>query len=291
MKATTLEPVVVGVTGKGENTGALRFAAEQAGREGREVVIAHAVHQVLPPPPPSVLLTYSSLELVGSQIATEVLEELHALSSAALTASGLARPGKPVDVLVDLSADARCLVLQHRALTRLRRVITGSTVAGVATHAHCPTVSVPAGWTTDRSPSYVTVGVHETGLPGSVVEMGFSEAAARGRALRVVHAWRLDGAYEDMVAGGIGDDLRAQAQIRLHEAVSKVHSRYPDVAVEIEVQYQWPIDALLELSEDSDLLVLGRHGGMTPMPHRLGSIAHTLIGQAKCPVMVVPVSA
>jgi nucleotide-binding universal stress UspA family protein len=284
----TVKPLVVGVTGKGENTGALKFAAEQAAREGCDVTLAHAVHQVLPPPPPSVLLTYSSLEEVGNQIVNEVVEEFQGLSTAPLRTSGLVRPGKPVPVLVDLSSDALCIVLQHRAVAKLRRVFTGSTAAGVAAHAHCPVISVPAAWTTDRSSAVITIGVHETGMPDSVVEAGFAEAAARGCDLRVVHAWRLDGAYDEIITGGITDDVRAEAEARLNGAVGHVRGRYPDVTVEIEVQYQWPADALLQMSEDSDLLVLGRHGGTPPLPERLGSIARTLIREAKCPVMVVP---
>ena len=55
---TTRGGVVVGVTGPGRETAALKFAAEWAARERAEVVLVHAYGAALPPPPPSVLMTY-----------------------------------------------------------------------------------------------------------------------------------------------------------------------------------------------------------------------------------------
>ena len=57
--------IVVGVTGTNRETAAMLFAAECARRVGAEVVLAHAFHQALPPPPPSTLMTYAEAEDVA----------------------------------------------------------------------------------------------------------------------------------------------------------------------------------------------------------------------------------
>lgn len=290
MSTTDALPLVVGVTGAGQNTSALGWAAGEATREGCGVVLVHAAHQTLPPPPPSVLLTYAALEDVGDQIAKEVAEEFVALAGDAVPCTASSRRGGPVDVLVDLSGDARLVVLQHRDLSRLARIAVASTAHGVAARARCPVVSVPEHWSAPDGTTRVTVGVHEEGAPLPVLEAAFAAAHARGVPLRVVHAWRLDGGYEDIVSATAIAEWRAQQRESLAGAVQEVGARHPDVPVELEVRYERPADVLVEQSAQSDLLVLGRSSHHRPLPSRLGSVVRTLIRESRCPVMVVPVA-
>ena len=83
---TTRGGVVVGVTGPGRETAALKFAAEWAARERAEVVLVHAYGAALPPPPPSVLMTYSEAADVADRAG-------RGGSSWAFTRG--ARPGRP----------------------------------------------------------------------------------------------------------------------------------------------------------------------------------------------------
>lgn len=75
MDTSTEGAVVVGVTGPGRETAALRFAADLATREGTEVVLVHAYGTALPPPPPSVLMTYAEAADVAEWLVKEVREE------------------------------------------------------------------------------------------------------------------------------------------------------------------------------------------------------------------------
>jgi nucleotide-binding universal stress UspA family protein len=289
MDERTPGSILVGVNAAGQNTAALRFAAEEAERHGCPITLVHAVHQVMPPPPPSVLLTYDALEDVGRELVAEVVEELAPFNRGGVPVTTVVRSGHPVNILVDLSQGARAVVLQRRSLSKLHRVFTGSTVIGVGAHAHSPVISVPASWTPPRSAGRVTVGVHEDGTPESVLGVAFAEASARNAPLHVFHAWRLADVYADLVPRPGEDPWTEHARRALEEQVAPLREKYPDVPVSLEVRYQWPADALLELATTSDLLVVGRHSTLAPLLQRIGSMARTSISHADCPVMVVPV--
>src|SRR5436190_15037498 len=77
--------ILVGVTGRGENTAALRWAAQEAARSGRHLTLAHAVKSVLPPPPPSVLMIPEPTFEAGRTVVDDVGEELHGLTDVDLT--------------------------------------------------------------------------------------------------------------------------------------------------------------------------------------------------------------
>lgn len=279
-------PVVVGVTADGDNTGALVFAAGEARRLRVQVRLVHAAHEVMPPSSQSVLVGYQDLDEVF-EVVLSGARHVFAQVAPDVMLETVARLGRPVDVLVAQSEQASMLVLEHRAMSRLGRIFTGSTSAGVALRAHCPVVSVPTGWSPERR-GRVTVGVDEHGGPAHVLEAAFSEAAARGASLTVVHAWRLDRPYAGLVtAGDDRPEWLAAARQHLQEAVAPWQARSPGVPVEIEVRHAWSAEALVDASTTSDLLVLGRHGSRAPR-FALGSLARTLIAHSQCPVAVVP---
>lgn len=280
------QSILVGVTGRGENTDALRFALREATALGRGITLVHAVHPVMPPPPPSVLVVDESWESVGHTILEEVGDELRSLSDDAVPVSVLALHGDPGSVLGDLSAEAAMVVLQHRDLSRLHRIVTGSTVAAVAAHAHCPVVSVPPAAAAGTS-GVVTVALHEDGGRREVLEAGFAAAALHHGSVRLVHAWRLTPAYEGVV---VADEVwKRDVEAAIGAAAEELRAKYPDVPVEIDVRYDYPADVLTRVAADSDLLVIGRHGKRGPLPARTGSLARSVVAHAQCPVMIVPV--
>lgn len=282
------QSVLVGVTGRDENTDALRFAARQAQRLGRGVTLVHAVHQMLPPPPPSAMMATSSSSWsdVGSAIVREVREELDEITGGDLPAASVVRHGAPGPVFAELSKDAELVALQHRDLSRLHRIVTGSTVVSVAAHAHCPVVSVQPTEAQVSPTGVITVGVHGDGGPPQVLETAFAQAETRGSSLRVVHAWRMEGAYDDIIA----DDAQwvAQAEAGITTAMADLRTKYPGVAAQVDVRHAWSADGLARAAQGSDLLILGRHSGMPVAPARLGHLARAMIAHAGCSVMVVP---
>lgn len=283
-----IRPVVVGVTGPGENDAALRLAAEEAHRLGVDVRIVHAVHEAgLPPAADPVLSNDVAWKDVGNRIVAEVLEEFRSLYGD-VNATAMTRHGHPVDVLTELSSSARVVVLQHRDLSALRRIFTGSTVTGVAARAECPVTSVPAAWNPEDGPGRVTVGLDEGELPTVVLAEAFAEADARNWSLRVARAWKTDSMYEELIVTN-EEQWREKVEASVRSALEQMSPRSSDVPVEVEVRHQWPADVLVELSATSNLLVVGRHSRHESKSKRVGSIARALLRSAKCPVMVVPV--
>jgi nucleotide-binding universal stress UspA family protein len=287
MTAKAPGPVAVGVTGVGENSAALRFAAEEARRLSVPMLLVHAAHQVLPPKPPdAVLVTYQNLEEVAEAILKDVSEECLEIAEE-VPIETAARYERPVDALVGVSEDAAMLVLQHRSTGSLRRIVTGSTSVALIARSHCPVVSVPEGWSPGRW-GRVTVGVDEEGGPAHVLGMAFAEATAREESVTVLHGWRLDRPYADLVGRSVPSAWERAAREQLEDAVAPWRSSYPEVVeVDIKILHQWVADALVEESGTSDLLVLGRRSTRSPV-HVLGSLARTLVGRSRCPVEVVP---
>ncbi|RYB88411.1 universal stress protein [Nocardioides glacieisoli] len=281
--------VVVGVTGPGRERAALRFAADCARREGRDVVLVHAFHPGHPAPPPGILLSYADASEAGDWVVKEVGDEFRELSDGSIQFTSLAVAGAPWRVLGDLAVDARMLVVQHRHAHGLARLVTGHTVTGVASRAGCPVVSVNEDWEPPDAGGEVVVGVHEDGGPSEALAEAFVWAEATGAPVRVVHGWRLDAVYDDIITSRIAAEWRAEQRTVLTEAVSTLRSRHPGVSVEVEVRHQWPADVLVDDSRVARLVVMGRHGRAPWGPHHLGSIARTVLRESRCPVMVVPV--
>lgn len=291
MGTETTNTVVVGVTGAGENTSALKYAVHYAHRHGSTVQLVHVLHQAMPPPPPSTILTYHDFKEIGEQFVADAKGELQGIAElmgveVACTTKVL--QGSPAHQLRDAAADARLLVTQHRHVGRLGRFFTGSTTIRLAAHAHCPVVSVPGDWSLSTTPGRVTVGIHERGGPPEVMTAAFEAAADLGAMLQVLHAWRIDSMYADVIEDRVDDDWRARAIEHLRPGVEEARASHPSVEYDISIEHAWPEEALKRAAETSDLLVIGRHGSVPLEPEHLGYLARMLIREAPCPVMVVP---
>jgi nucleotide-binding universal stress UspA family protein len=286
------QAVVVGVTDRGENTDALRFALREAAATGRPLRLVHVAQGLLPPVPPSVLVTPDVLIEVGKKSMHAVREELEELLSELgepVELRSRVTTGDPGRALAEQSKEASLVVLQHRSLSRMHRMFTGSTVATAATHAHCPVVSVSAATGGDGGAGTrgrVVAGVLEGGGPPEVAEIACDEAERRRAAVRLVHGWHLAPAYDPILAAD--KEWRRGVDTTLENLASDLQTKHPGLHVAASVEHAWPVDALVSASREADLLVLGRHRGTHPGPPRLGSLTRALLAYADCPVMVVP---
>ncbi|WP_181312067.1 universal stress protein [Nocardioides campestrisoli] len=277
--------VLVGVTGRGENTQALRFALEEARRLGTGVTLVHAVAPAPPTPPGAVLVTFEDdwTEL-GRTIVAEVAAEAEELAGD-VPVSSVVGYGAAGALLSDLSRDAVRVVLQHQHVHRMVRLVTGSTSARVAAQAHCPVISVPAGHEAEpESSGDVVAGVHDDGGPAEVVKAAVAEAELHGWRTRLLHAWHLPGAYDDLLEP---EGAWARAALENLRHSSQDHA---GADLEVEVVHEWPADALVERSKTASLVVVGRHGRRGPISPRLGSRARAVLANSHCPVMVVPLA-
>jgi nucleotide-binding universal stress UspA family protein len=180
----------------------------------------------------------------------------------------------------------------HRAEAPVHRIVTSSTAGQRACAATDAAVVVPQEWGESEgepSSTWVTVGVHEHQAPPQVLEAAFEAAGLHGWGVRLVHAWRADVVYDDIVMGRIDPLWRERVEEEMREAAKPFLAASKVSEFDVMAVHDWPADALTRVARESALLVVGRRSPKGPLPHRLGSIARTVLRTSNCPVMVVPV--
>ena len=146
-------------------------------------------------------------------------------------------------------------------------------------------------WHPDRLTWRVIVGIDGSYASEAVLAEAFTEADSRGAELVVVHAWRPSDYYDNAIGTRATEtDWEGASRRNLAEIVAGHSDRFPDVKVELHLEYDWPALVLKRLSEHVDLAVLGRRGHGGAFGLSLGSIARTMLRVSHCPVVVVPVS-
>jgi nucleotide-binding universal stress UspA family protein len=198
--------------------------------------------------------------------------------------------GWVVDDLVRRTDGASLLVMQHRALSRVKRVFVGSMVHGVAGRAHAPVISVPEGWNPQRTPTgIVTVAVQDPVEAPAILRAGFAEARARGARLVVLHAWWLASGFDVVVVDGtIRNEWAARSREEMQPVLTPLRQEFPDVEMTIEVRHAPPVEAVLDAAEASDLLVVGRRHHRLPIGSHLGPVVRAALDHGACPVLVTP---
>ena len=197
--------------------------------------------------------------------------------------------GPPAGALLDQCEGASTLVVGTHGRSGLKRLVLGSVSRQVATHANCPTVVVrPAEAPNSRE---VVVGLDGSEPSLRALNFAFDVASCRGFDLRVVVTWVppvdpiTDVPSSDSVA------LAAEAGAEMRVAVEELaghREHYPDVAVKVSEHRGKASTALISASEQAALVVVGSRGLGGFRGLMLGSVSHTVVHHANCPVAVVP---
>ncbi len=289
--SSAAKPVVVAV-GNQPVDSALEYAVEQAVREGCGVHLIHVLHPG-PTGPEAALLDYAEVDQVGHDLLRAAVERAGDLLAGRATLTSALLRGPVVPTLLEATAGtARAVVMQRRDVSRVIRSVTRSISSGVASHAHVPVVSVPAGWSEsavehNHGRPVVTVGVDVPERCAPVVATAAAEARSRGGSLHVLHTWWFPSVYDDIITSRVENDAWAD---RAREEVQKVVAGLGDVVrgvpVEIEARHAHPADALLDAGRESTLLVVGRHDPLVPFGSHLGPVARAVLRDAGCPVLL-----
>lgn len=197
--------------------------------------------------------------------------------------------GSLVDQLVRRADSGRMIVLQHRRLGTLHRIVTGSTTNGVAAKAAVPVVSVPDDWSASADRTLVTVAVQDMDEAAWLLRAGFEQARSRKADLVVLHAWWLASGYDvAVVDDAMRQDWDARSREALDPALSALKEEFPDVEVTVQVRHAPPAEAILDAAVGSALLVLGRRHHLLPLGSHLGPVARAALHHSTCPVLMVP---
>jgi nucleotide-binding universal stress UspA family protein len=194
--------------------------------------------------------------------------------------------GALINHLVHRANHGRLVVLQHRRLSRARRLVTGSTVNSVAART---SVSVPEGWTMSDQAPCVTVGVQDGQEAPALLRAAFEEAKLRGARVAAIHTWWLDTDWEPAnLDQAYRVDRDTTTRRELMPILDSIHREFPEVDASLEVWNAPPGDALLDASRDAELLVLGRRHHLLPLGSHLGPVARSILAHADCPVYLTP---
>jgi nucleotide-binding universal stress UspA family protein len=191
--------------------------------------------------------------------------------------------------LIELSRDARMLVLGHTGRGGFAGMLVGSTASAVASHAHCP-VAVIRDTTSMPATGPVVVGLDGSPTSELAIAAAFDEASFRNVPLIAVHAWS-DLTYDDVNGTARfpfawksleDDELRL-----LGQRLAGWQEKYPDVEVRRELVRDRPRHALLGWSAQAQLVVVGSRGRGGFRGMLLGSTSQALVRHARCSVLVV----
>lgn len=278
--------IVVGLALDGSEA-ALTFAADEACRTHRPLHLVHVLRISGTEAYAGVVQSaYEAAEVAVTRGQARARELVH--DQVPVTAERVDE-GALVADLVDRASRGSMLVLQHRRQRPLRRLVTGSTVAGVAGRCVVPVVSVPEDWHPGNPEAVVTVGVQDADEAGGLIRQAALEARARGASVVVLHAWYLEGGYDSVVADRQFSAEREQKITRdLMPAIDAVRAAFPDVPVQLSVQHALTTGALVESGSSSDLLVIGCRHHLLPLGSHLGPVARAVLQYGTGPVLLSP---
>lgn len=276
--------IVVGV-GPEEVESALAFAAAEAVRAGCGLHLVHAV-DLTPMVADHVLLPPVDMEAWGAGRLTEAVKIADELVDGAVPVTHELASGTPVGALVEIGRSARMVVLEHRHLSRMSRIVNRTVAGGVAAHLRVPVVAVPSGWRADGGRRVVVAGIDVPARSEEVMRVALAEAHGREAPLRLVHSWSLPGPYEGMIAPEETRRWSERARAEVCAALDRVGDASAAIDADVRVLEGRAAEVLVESSADAQLLVIGRHDPLVPIGSHIGPVARAVLREATCPVLL-----
>jgi nucleotide-binding universal stress UspA family protein len=284
----TAAPILVGFDGSRDSYAALRWAQDEAARHGVPVRLVYVYEwstSVIPVPAGS---GWPDPAVRHEAVAT--LDEAVARARGYLPevpVDGTVIDGTVVSALSKLSERARLLVLGSRGLGGFSGLLAGSVAVGVATYARCPVV-VTRGCARSRRP--VAVGVDPSLDCDQALAFAFEQAISRGVDLVAVRAWQpppVPSRSDSRPARYDAPALEASERQLVDQLMQSWYHKHPEVAATVRLMPDTAAHALITVSAEAQLTVVGCRGRGGFRGQLLGSVARQLIHHAHCPVVVI----
>jgi nucleotide-binding universal stress UspA family protein len=167
------------------------------------------------------------------------------------------------------------------------RVALGTTAQRMINGCACPVVVVPHGHDAPPRLSVIGVGFVPTPEGHRALRAAAAVAQMAGADLRVLTVVK-PGLSADASAGPTRDTVersRAHVEATLTDAIADLAH---DVKADGEVMVDDPADALVSVSPNVDLLVMGSRGYGPGLAVLLGGVSRRITMAARCPVLVIP---
>ena len=136
----------------------------------------------------------------------------------------------------------------------------------------------------------IVVGIDGSASSRNALRWAKDEARMRGASLRLIHSWELP-----TISGAIEPNVpRASLTERAERVLSEATEAVPGCAeldITSEIAASLPARALIEASNDADLVVVGSRGVGGFKGLLLGSVAQQVSHHSECPVVIVRSSA
>lgn len=272
-------PVVAGVDGSEESLRAVEWAAREAHRHGAPLRLVSAAAM------PRRMRARGG---VPQTVADELYgESVRALAAAVTRAEEVSSrllidvgplAGAPALAVTASGSGALMLVVGARGAGGFAAMLLGSVSRYAAMHAPCPLVVVREE--TSAVHREIVVGIGDPLDTGETLAFAFDEADLRGAALVAVHSWNWLTSASWRPADA--EQVAAEADKNLSEALAPWRDKYPDVPVRCDVVHDHAGHVLASYTSRADLVVIGRHGSA------VGGIQHALLSHAHGPVAIVP---
>jgi nucleotide-binding universal stress UspA family protein len=273
----TQSHIVVGIDGSDSSWRALEWAADEAERTKRSVIVAHAGDS-------------SPVEDDPKSFGTELLEDAVAQlaeSHPAVIARTLLAERDPAELLLELASQADLVVLgRGRHFLPLMRL--GSVTDKVLAEAPCPTVVIDGSQ--PQPSSTIVVGISDSAGGMAALHFACNEAQRRGADVVAVRSWV---AREYQLAASAAlpitspDIWESSERAIAEQCVSKVQDEYPTVTIRTVVTGASVEVALEEEVKDAAMLVLGCRRGDDGVLPRLGPVTSWAVHHCARPVVVV----
>jgi len=264
--------IVVGVEGSSRSADALALGGMLAAGTGASLIAA-AVYGT----------SHAFGDLGTEDAGAEVLEHVRrSVPEASVDGVRLVRAASPVEGLSGVAREeaADIVVVGPSHQSGFGRVRPGAVGSLLMTAAPCAIAVAPRGFAQQEDAGIRVTGVGYDASPGSARALAAAEslAVAAGGAMRIF----------SVVADRSPDDPRAQEMFSaLADAAREVAPEARALPVPLK---GYATASLIDHSNEVDMLVLGTRGHGRASRAVLGSVAETLMLQAACPVMVVPLS-
>ncbi len=279
--------IVVGVDGSPSAKVAVDWAGREAASRNLPLTLVYVLSPATMMTWPEVAMPPSYLQWQQDHGAKILADAVAVAKAAGARQVATEMPTGPSQaLLIELSKDAEMLVVGSRGRGALARGVLGSVSSGLIRHAHAPVAVIHDAdpLMTIPATAPVVVGIDGSPASESATAIAFDAASRRGVHLVAVHA--ISDADVIEIPGVDYASLEDRAHAILGERLAGWQERYPDVTVRRVLVWGRPANALVELSETAQLVVVGSHGRGGFAGMLLGSVASAVVHAVRMPVIV-----